>query len=82
MGATAVLKGVQRESVNFRAENKNYLVSISERIVFKTNKTKQTKNRKRDQTCGYPRWKVGAGGIGGRWSKGTNFQVSCQRNKQ
>ena len=28
---------------------------------------------KRDYICGYQKWGVGEGGIGWRWSKGTNF---------
>lgn len=31
--------------------------------------------RERNQICGYQEQGIGGGGIGERWSKGTNFQL-------
>lgn len=37
-------------------------------------KEKNQTCRKKDQICGYQRWEV-EGGLGGRWSKGSKFQL-------
>ena len=31
--------------------------------------------KKREQKSSYQRWRIGGGGIGGRWSKGAKFQL-------
>ena len=69
------LEGIMLSEISQTEKDKHYMTSLTCEEEQKQNKNQDQTPRKRDQTCGYPRQWVRGGGIGGRWSKGTNFQL-------
>lgn len=67
------LEGILLNETSQTEKDKCCIISLTYGI--KKRKRKNQMHRKRDQICGYKRWGVGRGRIGGMWAKGTNFQL-------